>query len=507
MPTRRQLLQGLAATSLLGVGGAALSSRRGGLRAATPEPTYCVVFSLFGGASAIDCFMPVSVTDPLRGVDSRGKVIAHAVTTEPSSVFKVVDRTIPRTFHRSHYQQMLAMGMSATSASHFVAQERVLNGKGVFHNRTLSEAMAAVHGGGFPLPNVHLGRGGFVVGGRDATLDSTYLGERVTSATTFGLATHGYKGVLRGTELPGGSIDDMAALVDRARVLRTDLEGVSPFGRTFANSGVRRGLVQDRHGRSLALESADLQSQLFYHPDGLGAFPLEEYGLSNFWLSDEVNAETVIAEFPGALPAGVDGVPGDATDAQAALAFLLLASGASCCVTITESGADGYSAAFDFGHSSHEGSQKDYWDRALQRADALIRLLKKVDIGGGKSMWDRTFLVFATEFGRDKRDTRTGSTGDFGTGHHLNNGLLMVSPLVKGNQALGQVDPTNGWVCGFDATTGVATPFQASDLDEGGEPLASSPRLPPYEPVVFGTMLKAVGVEYEGQEYVQAALL
>ena len=40
-------------------------------------------------------------------------------------------------------------------------------------------------------------------------------------------------------------------------------------------------------------------------------------------------------------------------------------------------------------------------------------------------------ILFATEFGRDKWDTG----GSFGTGHNMNNGLLMVSPLIQGDSS------------------------------------------------------------------------
>ena len=42
----------------------------------------------------------------------------------------------------------------------------------------------------------------------------------------------------------------------------------------------------------------------------------------------------------------------------------------------------------------------------------------------------------------------------FGTGHHLNNGSLIVSPFANGNRVLGGVDPDTGLTYGFDPRTG-----------------------------------------------------
>ena len=134
----------------------------------------------------------------------------------------------------------------------------------------------------------------------------------------------------------------------------------------------------------------------------------------------------------------------------------------------------------------------------LDVADRLIGLLETAPYEGPDgpdgTLWDRSMIVFATEFGRDKWDTG----GSFGTGHHLNNGLLVVSPLLAGNQTLGDVDPLNGFTTGFDGATGTSTPYD--DLAPGEDPLFTDPRLPPSEEPVFGTLLSALGVSYEGQQ-------
>ena len=67
-------------------------------------------------------------------------------------------------------------------------------------------------------------------------------------------------------------------------------------------------------------------------------------------------------------------------------------------------------------------------------------------------MWDRSLIYVATEFGRDK--TRPAGAQSWGTGHHLNNGSLLISPLLKGNKVYGGVDPKTSLTYGFDPVTG-----------------------------------------------------
>ncbi|MCU0687027.1 MAG: DUF1501 domain-containing protein [Polyangiaceae bacterium] len=71
-------------------------------------------------------------------------------------------------------------------------------------------------------------------------------------------------------------------------------------------------------------------------------------------------------------------------------------------------------------------------------------------------MWDRTAIYVATDFGRSKN--RPANAPEFGTAHDLNNGVVLLSPLVKGGTLLGGVDATTGLTYGFDPETG--TPDQ-----------------------------------------------
>jgi hypothetical protein len=67
-------------------------------------------------------------------------------------------------------------------------------------------------------------------------------------------------------------------------------------------------------------------------------------------------------------------------------------------------------------------------------------------------MWDRSLVYIATEFGRDKK--RPADSASWGTAHHLNNGSVLISPLLKGNAVYGGVDPKTCLTYGFDPVTG-----------------------------------------------------
>jgi hypothetical protein len=107
-------------------------------------------------------------------------------------------------------------------------------------------------------------------------------------------------------------------------------------------------------------------------------------------------------------------------------------------------------------------------------------LLQQTEWQDGESMWDRSMIYLATDFGRAK--TRPAGATDFGSGHDLNNGIVVISPLVKGNTVLGGVDRDTGLTYGFDPVSGAADPgrtmteeeifaglTQALGIDTGGE--------------------------------------
>jgi len=488
---------------LAGMGAGAVGVGAGGLtmraRAGVDGPKYLIVIGCFGGASMLDCFLPVDVNEALTH-EQRGTVISYPTVQPSGSNIRCVDRNRPRQFLEAHAADSVVLSTLSSSVNHNVAQARSINGRDVFAGRTLMEAVASVHGAGLPLPNVNMGRGGYAQPGTDARLDPRFRAEVVTNPVTFALATSGHKGLLPVGSEPAFDPAVRAAMIERTRALRDGtLEEMSPFGQTFANSRLRRKLLGNRAGVERRTEELDLVQKLLFVDDFGGFLPLDDFGLSG---SAEV--DRVLDAFPGARPTSTSGIADERLDAQAALAYLLLRTGSSSAVTLTEPGTDGF-LAFDQSHGNHRQAQRTHWDRVLRVASRLIGLLQTAeyeDANGptGTSMWDRSMIVFATEFGRDKWDLG----GGFGTGHHLNNGLLVCSPLLRGNRSLGVPDPNNGFACGFDPIDGTPTPFD--DVPAGEDPLFSDPRQPPSEEAVFGTLLHALDIEYDGQEVIGTML-
>lgn len=482
--TRRALLGGTVA-------GATAPFWLPRVRAAQDDPKFVIMLGCFGGASALDCFLPVDHSAALTDAN-RGTVISYP--TQQIGNIRTVDRSTPVSFLQDHGHDCTVLGTQSSSVNHFVAQNRAMTGRDAWAGRTLAEAVASVHGADRVLPNVNMGRGGYASNGGDPGLDPRFRAEVVSNPVTFPLATHATDGIIREGDSPAETTEIRRELLHKTRAMRDGtLEGLSPFGQTFANSRVRQDLLYSRAHSDPSVEAADLIRQLLFVEEIGGVLPWSEYGLS---ANEE--ADRITDVLYGAFPSDTSGNPEDRLHAQAALAYLLLRTGTSAAVTLTEPGTDGF-LAFDNSHVDHIGAQEDHWDRVLDTTSRLISLLESAeyaDASGptGTSIWDRTMIVFATEFGRDKWDT-----GDsFGTGHHLNNGLLVVSPLLKGDQSLGFADPNNGFICGFDGDTGEPTPFD--DLTPGEDPLYSDERLPPQEEIVYGTLLEALGVSYEGQE-------
>ena len=192
-------------------------------------------------------------------------------------------------------------------------------------------------------------------------------------------------------------------------------------------------------------------------PDS-AAMPLGAYGLQSSALGDKVRSVFPNYDF-------------DPLEAQAALAFLLLRYGVSVTVTLGPGGgavfkkgvtltSDGLAEgdivntpiSFDFSHQASREVQALMWDRVLKTADRLITLLKSEEYADGKSYWDHSMIYVATEFGRTRK--RPPGAMTYGTGHELNNGSLIISPLVNGGKVLGGVDPDTILTYGFDPQTG-----------------------------------------------------
>jgi len=215
---------------------------------------------------------------------------------------------------------------------------------------------------------------------------------------------------------------------------------------------MKRWRAQQADG--VKLETQDLITRLNVLPNMPPQIPLTQFGLGS-----SPDGAKVRQTFPAFFE--------DPFEGQAALAFLLFKYRVSVAVTIGPdfnvklggpTGLANPPLAFDYSHNDHRAGQAFMWSRILNTVDKLITLLKTepFDVATGESLWDRTLIYVATDFGRTR--TRVDNAVEFGSGHDLNNGFLMISPMVKGNTILGGVDPLTTLTYGFDARTGTAMP-------------------------------------------------
>jgi len=474
--SRRQLL---LAASAVGVG-AALPPRAARAQprreGALPERLLFVVAAA-GGASILDAFLPV--------VDVEAGAAAATLAVQPGSLVDTVGglrcvgrrggdlagldvgaRFLQRTFLQKHGGDTVVMTVESTSVNHLVGQKRMVTGANVNGGRTIQEATALVHGLSSPLPNVNMAQGGYVERGDDVTVDRRALPEAVADARTFPLSLHGSRGVKHAPS---------AVVVERARRVRDALESESPFGRTFAHAPLRQAVLDARARFVPDAEHRDLVTKLMLVPDAPGAFPLAASGLA-----ESPDGARVREKFPRLI--------GDSFEAQAAMAFLLAKHGVAQAITLSPSFSpvlegitmENPPLAFDFSHNDHPGTQNAMWSRVLRVVDGLIDLLKAEPDGEGATLWDRSLVYVATDFGREK--VRPVDANVFGTGHHLNNGVVMVSPLLRGGRVYGGVDPTTLLTYGFDPSSGEARP--GTVMREGD---------------VYAVIAGAMGVEYPGR--------
>jgi hypothetical protein len=417
------------------------------------KPKFLIVVSATGGASIVDSFLAVRASECSKS-DTLNTFPDADVQSIENSPFRAVKFSSPtlgdipqqvnadqKAFVQKHKADMLVATTIGTSVNHIIAQKRSLTGNNAWRGRTLQECMALQYGADMPLPNVNMASVGYVERGSDASLPAYCYGETVQNPLLWPLSLDGSKG-LKGAP--------QAAVLTRGRNLRRQLELNSRFNKTFVDSQALANWNQNREVALPKLEAADLISKLTFQKDAPPAFPLSDYGLSA-----SSDAERVRAAFPSAST--------DVFEAQAALAFLLLKNRVSTAVTLGPSFNTTAAPppnlltspplAFDFSHGAHRATQAFMWQRILKAVDSLIALLKAEPFEtGGESMWDRSLIYVATDFGRTR--DRTASNVDFGSGHDLNNGVVLLSPMVKGNTVLGGVDPQTTLTYGFDARTG-----------------------------------------------------
>lgn len=456
--SRREMLIGGGASVALGTMGALTSRAQEGVVPRTPDRLLFVIAAA-GGGSILDSFLPVADTEVstpekagalavqaaslvaqpegsnLRCVKNRGGTVAELPAGYPISQV---------TFLQKHAADTAVLCVEGTSVNHRVAQKRSVTGAGVNGGRTLMEAMALRHGSGLLLPNCNMAQDGYLEPGDDDSVPDAARAEPIADARFFPLQTHGSRGIQGAPE---------AGLLARARRVRDSLEERSPFARTFVNAPQRLRYLERRElmGR---MEELDLITQLMMVTDDDSAFPLGRYGLAS-----SPAAARVLERFPQLTT--------DPFEAQGALAFMLARAGVTSSVTLSPSFRPELRAAtlvntplaFDFSHADHYATQNVMWSRMLAVTDGLIDLLKEEDVDGDPAkgkLWDRSVIYLATDFGRDKK--RPQGSSQWGSGHHLNNGVVVISPLVKGNRVYGGVDPETCLTYGFDPVTGDPRP-------------------------------------------------
>lgn len=412
------------------------------------------VICAHGGASIIDSFMPLLDSQagaaastincfPERLIEQPAGSNIRTVKTLDSYSFYARPTFTQAQFVTRHGKDMAVIGHDVSSVNHNVGQQRALSGAGFDRGRTIMESVALRYGAGLPLPNCNMAIDGYAQHGTDNTVPQVARHELVMTPDLFGVGTHGYQGVAGAPA---------AALIARARKVRDDLEGRSKFASRFGGDARRAAYLRTRGDIAPRLEEARLLEKLLLtNPASIDA----KYGIKADPLAQAVRA---------ALPQ----IDSDRIQAQVGLSFLLAYHGVSAASTmgfttepvVRPSGAIvGTPLSYDFSHNMHRITQSMMWSRTLEIADALINLLKTYDYLGDPAlgkMWDRSLVYIATEFGRDK--TRPSGSESWGTGHDLNNGSLLISPLLRGNAVYGGVEPTTALTYGFDPNTGVADP-------------------------------------------------
>lgn len=455
--TRRQAMQrALTALAALPLSTSVLSTAR----AQATNRKYLFVVCAGGGADIRDSFMPISSGDAPATVRSHPSADIRTVGghrcvehVQPERFYVGAGNAtgqngpVQRTFLTEHGQDLAVMSVVGSSVNHNSAARRWLNGAGlVGRGRTILEAHAMAHATpDMPLPAVNMANAGYVGDGDDPAVPAFARAETAANALLFGMATHPSRGVL-----PASRGDRQAALLARARSVREQLDNASPFVARHARSRLLEGFRRNRRDTVPLMEELELITRLSMVSQGVVP-QLGTYGIAAE--NAQVDQLAQVGRFTDLIT--------DPFMAQAALAFLLVKSGASCAVAIgapqSPIAGPGYPGfgftlrhtpiAYDFSHTDHEPTQAAMWDRTLFMTDGLIRLLKATPMGSG-TMWDKSVVYIATEFGRTT--TKPSGNGQYGTGHELNNGVALVSPLLRGGRVYGEADPDTGMTTGVD---------------------------------------------------------
>lgn len=447
-----------------------------------PPRKFIFVFGAMGGASINDSFLatrnsetknfqtlntfPDSMVVQAKDTDLR----AVDLESETIGFLPFPFKAKQSQFLGKYARDIMVTTVDASTVAHNLGQYRAISGNNAWNGRTLQEAVAAQYGKDLLMPNVNMSSLGFAEHGKDETLPGFARAQLVADPAFFPFGLHGYAGI---TNAPS------AKLMDLARRFRSNtLEANSDFMRESGNVQLVKDWLAHR-AKQGDLERLDLINQLNAFKDS-DSLPFKSRGLS-----PNGDGPALRELFP---KIGVNRL-----QTQALLAYLLVAKGLSCAVTMgigMDPAVDGVDdpknplplnvpAGFDFSHNAHRTTQALLWSQTLDVLDRLITALQSTEFRNGESLWQHSLIYIATEFGRDK--TREPTNFEFTTGHHQNNGAVIISPMVNGGKVLGGIDRDTLLTYGFDPVSG--EPQKGSTMNDKH---------------IYSGILQAMGVETPG---------
>jgi hypothetical protein len=449
-------------TSSLAAASALAFRQRAHAQPVTRPERFLFVLTANGGAGIVDGLLPVpvgqigdkSISDRLISYPdawilqpngSNLKVVknlnAENTTTQP---FKAGNFD-PGDFLKRHGADVCVVPYENSSVNHNVGQTRAITGDGIDSGRTIQEAVAERWGSKLAIANCNMSSSGYATNGARTDTPGFARGILVDDAQRFSLGTHGFRGLVGVPSEKG---------IAEARSVRLKLEQLSSGA--SIKSPLREEFLKFRGQSMPQLEAQDLVSQLLL----IGADPasggVTDTQLAALGLSRSPDFPALAKVFP---LLGKDDLYN-----KTALAFLLAKYGVSTSISIglglsqtaIEDGGKkvlGSPIAFDYSHANHTLSQNVNWMRILEVADGLVSLLKSEPHGDG-SMWDKSLIYIATEFGRTRDRPPGANYWALGSAHELNNGAVLISPMLKGNAVYGGVDPKTLLTYGCDPKTG-----------------------------------------------------
>lgn len=442
------------------------------------KPPLLFSFCANGGASIIDSFMPAVSHTENKNLRAYPESLIDSIPDSPIRCVKNLNYSlgIPvgpkdysmKQFLQSHYRDMLIMSQEVTSVNHLIAAKRSLTGNGTNRGRTLAEEHAAQLGDQFILPNINMAIGGYAENGDDDSLPERCRSEIVVDGSLFALSTHGYRQTAQEPE---------QMLMQLARETRNQLS------ESWLTEALSQPNAQLRSFLSARKKLTSLEKRDLF--DSLNLIPNHTVSGASPHPNDDVS--TILQFLPDLFENPIS--------SKIALSYLLAKNQVTGAMTISLLDSILFEAGdpperivnlplgFDWSHNNHQGTQNTMWRIMLQGIDALIKLLKQTQDGpdASTSLWDRSLIYVATEFGRSKELTT-------GSGHHLNNGTLLISPLLRGNQVLGGLDETSLQSRGFDFVSG---------KPHNGRP--------PREGDVYSLICQALGLDFPGRSSIPIA--